>query len=133
MKETKWKKILDHNTCISFMNEARLARKNGELIRAIDLSLGCVDGVESCLARMLELEEKINNYETMAAINPEAQNVYMSLGKEIEKLTAENKCYKDALSWYANKSNYEYNHKDQVNYVWNDQGSRAQEALEKVE
>lgn len=36
---------------------------------------------------------------------------------------------KEALRFYAEQKNYEFNKEDQANYVWNDQGLRAREAL----
>ena len=49
--------------------------------------------------RLQNLEKQNQEFSEALALNKEAQNVYISLSKEIEKLQAQNKKYRDALEY----------------------------------
>lgn len=52
---------------------------------------------------------------------------------EIDRLAEQVAILKEALEFYAVPANYAYSKLDNLNYIWNDQGNRAIEALSKVE
>ncbi len=59
-----------------------------------------------------------------------ADSVQNKLLDDIEFMKSENEKLREALQFYAKVLNYEYNHLESVNYVWNDLGKKAREALE---
>jgi hypothetical protein len=49
---------------------------------------------------------------------------------KLEALEAENAKLREALEFYSQADNYEFNLVTGMNYIWNDQGRAARQALE---
>lgn len=82
----------------------------------------------------LKAENAELNHKLMTLISENIEKIEMYSSSEmITKLTRKLEIYKAAIEFYSPEIVYRYDDVKGVNYIWNDQGKRARQAIQEAE